>query len=472
MVNNGKKIPLAWLLASVSFVSIIIISYLKTSLELEDAEQAYYSQWWRLGYDDQPPLYTWIQKVINSIFGVTKFSFSFLRGILFGAVILSFYKLAKKVLNDKVKAEVIVLGSALVPVFIDFTFRRLSHTVLLCLMVLLTLHVIVQLLEKKSSYNYLLLGICFGFGMLSKYNYSIFLMMVLGASFFDASLKRIVWNPKVLISVLIAFLLFSLHFYWLIQGEYLGFIGEGIGTKLETEGKGIPVLTPLLETTKAFLEMVFPLMLIVALFLLLKKGGWKASNTPKWLRNMGVLQIAVLVLFFMFMNVQEVQARWLLPLLLPYLIWLIGNLDIANKKVIKWGVPLFLMILVFQTVRTPAERFLSITSDIHFDYSGLSNKLNMEYSEPIWILPNVTYGGQVRLHNPEKELFTLDDFSIPESKKYDKPYIILSSLSRLSESLMPTDSLLQYGPDKEDLYFFEVYGTENLPFHSSSTNEN
>lgn len=135
MVNNGKKIPLAWLLASVSFVSIIIISYLKTSLELEDAEQAYYSQWWRLGYDDQPPLYTWIQKAINSVFGVTKFSFSFLRGILFGAVILSFYKLAKKILNDKVKAEVVVLSSVLVPVFIDFAFRRLSHTILLCLMV-------------------------------------------------------------------------------------------------------------------------------------------------------------------------------------------------------------------------------------------------------------------------------------------------------------------------------------------------
>lgn len=472
MVKNGKKIPLAWLLASVSFVSIIIISYLKTSLELEDAEQAYYSQWWRLGYDDQPPLFTWIQKAINSIFGVTKFSFSFLRGILFGAVILSFYKLAKRVLNDKARAEIVVLSSALIPVFIDFTFRRLSHTLLLCLMVLLTLQVMAQLIEKKSTRNYLLLGLCFGLGMLSKYNYSILLMMVLGASFFDASLKRIVWNPKILLSCTIAFVLFSPHFYWLIQGEYLSFIGKSISTKLETEELGIFVLTPILELVKAILEILFPLLLAIGLFLVLKKVRWESKNVPKWLRNMGVIQIAVLVLFFIFMNVKEVQARWLLPLLLPYLIVLMGNLDIANEKVRKWGTPLFLLILVFQVFRTPSERFLGITSDIHFDYLGLSNKLKAEYSDAIWVLPNVSYGGQVRMHNSEKELFTLDDFSIPKSKKHDQLHMIMSPFHSFSENLKPTDSLSQYGPDKEDLYFFEVYGTENLPFHSSSTNEN
>nr|WP_299167950.1 glycosyltransferase family 39 protein [uncultured Allomuricauda sp.] len=472
MVKNREKIPLAWLLASVSFVSIIIISFLKTSLELEDAEQAYYSQWWRLGYDDQPPLFTWIQKAINSIFGVTKFSLSFLRGTLFGAVILSFYGLAKRVLNDKARAEIVVLSSALIPVFIDFTFRRLSHTLLLCLMILLTLHVMAQLIERKSIRKYLLLGICFGLGMLCKYNYSIFLMMVLGASFFDASLKRIVWNPKILLSCTIAFLLFSPHFYWLIQGEYLSFIGKSISTKLETEGPGVFVLTPILELIKALLEILLPLLLVVGLFLVLKKVRWESKNVPKWLRNMGVIQIAVLVLFFIFMNVKEVQARWLVPLLLPYFIFLIGNLGLDNKKVRKWGMPLFLLILVFQVFRTPAERFLGITSDIHFDYTGLSDKLQTEYSNSVWVLPNVTYGGQIKLHNPKKELFTLDDFSIPESKKYDRPHVILSSLNRLSESLKPTDSLSQYGPDKEDLYFFEVYGTENLPFHSLSTNEN
>ena len=63
-------------LALVSFIAIVAISLMKSAMELEDAEQAYYSQWFRLGYDDQPPLYTWLQYVINSILGVTIVSFS------------------------------------------------------------------------------------------------------------------------------------------------------------------------------------------------------------------------------------------------------------------------------------------------------------------------------------------------------------------------------------------------------------
>lgn len=113
-------------LTIISGVAIVCISFMKTALELEDAEQAYYSQWWRWGYDDQPPLYTWLQILINSVFGLSKFSLSFLRALLFSGVIYALYQFANKFLNNSSKALSVVLGLALIPTFIDFAFRRLS----------------------------------------------------------------------------------------------------------------------------------------------------------------------------------------------------------------------------------------------------------------------------------------------------------------------------------------------------------
>src|SRR5690606_36430433 len=125
-------------LAVFSFLAIVVIAYMKNAMELEDAEQAYYSQWWRLGYDDQPPLYTWLQILINSIFGVSKFSFSVLRALIFSGTLLLLYRFAKNFMQDGSKALLVIYGLVFVPVFIDFTFRRLSHTSLLCLVVVVT----------------------------------------------------------------------------------------------------------------------------------------------------------------------------------------------------------------------------------------------------------------------------------------------------------------------------------------------
>ncbi len=467
MFGNGKKIQLVWLLASVSLVSIVVISYLKASLELEDAEQAYYSQWWRLGYDDQPPLYTWIQKLINSLFGVSKFSFSFLRGLLFGATLLSLYVLAKRTLLDKFRAEIVVLGTALIPVFIDFTFRRLSHTLLLCLIVLLAFLVIQLLVDKKSMRNYALLGICFGLGMLTKYNYSLFLLALLAASFFDVSLKQVVWNRKILMSSLIALLLFSPHFYWLLKADHVGFINDSLRVKLETDTQGILILTPMLEIVKALLEIYWPIILISVVLILLKRARRKTENQLKWLVTMGLVQIAVFLLFFVFLDVQEIHSRWLLPMLLPFLILLINELDFTAKSIRKWGIFIFLLVICFQILRTPAERLLGIPSDIHFDYSGLSKRLNEAYSDAVWVLPNVTYGGQIRLLNPNRELFTLDDFSIRHADEKIKKQVVVSPLNDFFDNLNIKDSLLQYGPEKEHLYFFEVNSAE-IPFYNKT----
>ena len=152
-------------------------------MELEDAEQAYYSQWWRLGYDDQPPFYTWLQKIFILFFGQSKFSFALLRGTLFAVTLIALASLTKKLAIERHKRGVFLFFVVLIPVFSDFAFRRLSHTVLMCLMVLLSLLVLDKLIKERSFRNYGLLGFCIGIGLLSKYNYALFLVALLSLGF-------------------------------------------------------------------------------------------------------------------------------------------------------------------------------------------------------------------------------------------------------------------------------------------------
>lgn len=204
------------LLSLLSFFAITGITFFKAALELEDAEQAYYSQWLRWGYDDQPPLYTWLQYGVNQVFGSHKVSFSMFRGLIFASILFLLWQFARKMIKDGKKAELAIMGLVLVPVFIDFTFRRLSHTSLLCASIIASYLIVQRLIYQKTWGNYVLFGLVVGFGAMSKYNY-VFFMAALGLTlFFDASIRRIIFNKKMVVTLLVVAVLLIPHWYWLL----------------------------------------------------------------------------------------------------------------------------------------------------------------------------------------------------------------------------------------------------------------
>ena len=126
-MDKGKTLHKINVLAILSFIAITAITFFKSALELEDAEQAYYSQWLRWGYDDQPPLYTWLQYGFNTVFGVGKLAFSLLRAVLFAGTLLLLYRFSGLRIKEADTSKLAVLALVLIPVYIDFTFRRLSR---------------------------------------------------------------------------------------------------------------------------------------------------------------------------------------------------------------------------------------------------------------------------------------------------------------------------------------------------------
>lgn len=446
-----QKIGLAALL---SFLAITGITFFKSALELEDAEQAYYSQWLRWGYDDQPPLYTWLQYLVNQIFGVQKGSFSILRGTIFGSILVSLWYFGRIMLLGKKKSEIAVFTLVLVPVFIDFTFRRLSHTSLLCLVILLSFILIQRLLQDKTWINYALLGFVVGIGVLSKYNYVLFLVAFGLALFFDIGVRQIVFNKKMLLSIVLAGLLLAPHTYWLLGPDgYLTELRESIVLKTESKtGTSLYGVGPLFSLMVTFLKLMVPLLALLALAYVLKRVNF-GKGKMDWLMKFWLVQLSVLLLFFIVFNVQKVEERWLLPLLLPFVVLLIRLVEFKNID--KWSSYLFrvfLLVVVVQVIRTPVEKALDIPSSVHFGFEPLSKILNEHYANEQWILPDVTYGGNIRILNPDKEIFSEDDFSLPSSKRSNiDGFGVVVGTETLNDRI-PTQKLVDFGREKDTLF--------------------
>jgi len=461
MAGDKREGAMVWVLALLSLCAILGIAHMKQSLELEDAEQAYYSQWWRLGYDDQPPLFTWLQIALNSLFGLSKFSLALLRGMLFASTIWALYALGKKLLKDPAKARLAVLSSALVPVFVDFAFRRLSHTLLLCLVVLLTALALARLIERKSPENYIALGLCLGIGMLTKYNFALFVLALALSAFLSRELARVLFSPKILLSLAMGLLLFSPHAFWLLSQENLDSIGRHLSVKMGGEMTGIPILGPLWSSFMALVKLAWPLILVSGV-MLLKKVRPIRKDKSSWFFQLFLGQLAVLLLFFVAADVKQVETRWLLPLMLPYLVLWTDSLVPRTPKLERWGLALFIGLLGFQLLRSPVERILGLPSDNQYDYGPLSERLREQFPAEAWVVPNVTYGGQLRLLNSNRTILGLDDFSVPKAILPKEGAMVLIPSEQDIGPHRPLDRLIGYGPDKDDLYIYRLMDVRAL----------
>lgn len=447
------------MLSIASGLAIFGICFMKNAMELEDAEQAFYSQWFRWGYDDQPPLYTWLQIAINKILGISKGSFAFLRAIIFSLTLVAFYKFSKRFLNNKTAAVAVVLSLVLIPTFIDFTFRRLSHTSLLCLMVILTYVLIHRLVERKSLFNYAALGLVIGVGFLTKYNYAL-LIAALGCTVFTSrEIRKVFFNKWMFLTIILAAMLLLPHLFWLF-GE-TGFSEElqsSVGAKTNAAAtNGIPLVSPLISLFLSFLKLAWPLLAFCVILIFRKKlKKQEASINNKWTLQLFIAQLLVFVLVFVAMNVQKVEARWLLPMMIPFLVLLPKYFK--EEIILKWnqiGYIAFLAVIVIQVMRTPIEKTFGIDSSVHYGFDVISDKLQTNFSEEQWFLPDVTYAGNIRLLNQDRKVFALDDFSLSEdTANLSKVVYVVKSKSKARSNTILKDSIMSFGKDKEDLYFY------------------
>jgi 4-amino-4-deoxy-L-arabinose transferase-like glycosyltransferase len=196
--------------------------FVSPSMELDESEQFLHSSFFRLGYNNQPPLYNWIVKAASSIFSLNLATLLFVKYSLLFLFYFVFY-LTVRSFRDSKKA-LLITGSLVIFPLYSYEFNRdLSHSILVALMSSLTIFLYIRLLMRGKALYYFLIGIAIGSGILSKYNYLIFLLALVLASVTCREGRRLLFDKRTLLAVLGSVIVTLPHFLWLAEKHFAPF---------------------------------------------------------------------------------------------------------------------------------------------------------------------------------------------------------------------------------------------------------
>lgn len=163
----------------------------------DDAEILYYTQSWALTYKTgQPPLYAWVLMAVEAVLGPSMGAVVGLKYLLLALFYVFAYLAARRLFVDGLYAALTPLA-LIACFFIGWeTVVNYSHTVLLLTAMAATLWLTLRLETEDGWAAYLWLGLAVAVGLLAKYNFSLFLLPMLAASWRHSGLRAKVFRPR------------------------------------------------------------------------------------------------------------------------------------------------------------------------------------------------------------------------------------------------------------------------------------
>ncbi|MGH6923855.1 MAG: ArnT family glycosyltransferase [Propylenella sp.] len=204
--------PPAW--AKPKFVCLAVLLYLAThfairmamgqALSVDDADQALLSQFYAWAYAYKgPPLFVWMLTTLGQAIPVDAFAISLLRYALLGITFGFVYLAAQRLFADPRLAALSIYSFAAINPFAEASHRNLVHTTALTAVLAVAWYVFLRLAAAPRLGWYLLLGALFGLGMLSKWNFVIFVVALPLACFFSRETRHLVLTWKILPAALL-----------------------------------------------------------------------------------------------------------------------------------------------------------------------------------------------------------------------------------------------------------------------------
>lgn len=381
------------------------------SAELDEAEQLLLTQELRLGYGSQPPLYTWLLSVFFHIFGTNIFSLAVMKNGLLFSTYLFVYLSAKEVTNNTSRAITATLSLLLIPQILWESQRDLTHSVLGTTIAACTLYVMLRMLKTGKLHYHLLFGMCAGIGIISKYNYGIFLLALLLSVGSFREFRPRLFNRRSILSLICLLLVISPHIYWIANhlqttlaqaGKFQ--IRHSLGL-LEAYSLGVQSL---ILAIVSFLGMLLPAYFIF--FYSKAKTNIPAFEKSEYPALVGRILLAGLflcVLMILFFKVTVFKDRWMQPLLFITPLYLVtltwSRISIANtRRYAYFTLTVAVAVLMFMPGRTLFAFQLGIPSRLSAPYSALATQLHANGLQPgIIIAQNRLVGGNMKLFFPE-----------------------------------------------------------------------
>lgn len=384
----------AVILFFLTFLILLIRLFLRGSLlELDEAEQVILAQQLLPGYPDQPPFYSWLQYLFFKSFGFNLLSLALLKCSLLFGCFYYFHQICRLHCPNNTLAWCATLAWALIPAISLDLIKDNTHSVLVLFIACLTWYWLIAPSRLPKIIWYLTFGIIIGIGFLSKFNYLLFLSILLLSAISIDNYRIKLIHPGMLLAFLTALALASPYIFWLFEHFTIGLHAR---SKLMPANKQ-PSLG-IVEFSKAILFFASPVLLITTIFFPPKH--WQLSRTASndLLLRYHLISLPFLALIIFFAGISNFSTRWLIPILFLCPLCIFSQVQLKPALTIK--VRFFTVLcLIVQTI------FFGILINrgysVHSKYNQVpvnetiqaikADELKMDYivSDSYWLLGNL-----------------------------------------------------------------------------------
>ncbi len=498
-----RRHRLFWILAIYFALHAVIRAMISQSLVFDESEQVFLTQWLSLGYNSQPPLYTWVQFGLFEIFGTSVLAISVLKNACLLGTYLFVFGFVYQTTKDVRASIVASIGLATIPQIGYESHRDLSHTVAVTLASAALFYSTVRVVGRRSLGNYAALGIVVGIGVMSKYNFAMVVLGLIGAAASLPGYRKRLLDPRILVSVLVAAAMIVPHAIWmlyhsdLVSEKTLAQLTESQSANwLDNVGRGmIALLTTILGCCAASLG-VFAICFRERLISRVKKPA-EARNTRriddqlKWessllLERFLLITLAMLAALVMTGDAVEFKNRWLQPfivmlpayLTLRFLCQSTIDTRSANRLCIV-TCALMLGFTVALVVRPVGAGLRQKYTWLNFPYDRFADVIRQQTGNaPSTIVASdMRLAGNLRIHFPDTTFVSQDHPHLQPESFQRGPVVLVANESEQTEimwipkrinaaahSLVWKKVLLDYrygsGDDAME-FFFAVVGQES-----------
>ena len=410
------------LLAYVALLAVLrVIS--SPSLGRDDLIEAITAQGWALGYNPtQPPLYEWMIVAATSLLGqgvpahvLVKFSTLYL-GYVF------FFLAAVRAIGDTYLAALATLTWLLTYMFGWDITQNYTESVLLLAMASALMYVALRLRGGAGWNAYLAFGVVAGLGLLTKYNFPVIVGTLLAAGLFDSGLRRALLDRRIVVSALIALLLFAPHWLWIKYGPN-NFHGAFTGA-LQVGWKGgywaglAAGLVSMLRSSFDFLAPGVALWALLFWRALLPGAPGAGDDTEKLFGRWLVLSYAVMGVSVVFAGATVIKYHYMIMALTPASVWLFMRVRRAGLPagLESWRGRVFLGVVALSVAAVAGAMIWRsfVATDrcgrcyLQWDYAGVADKLRAAgFTRGTIVADDHHIGGNLRTHFPDSPMYTL-----------------------------------------------------------------
>ncbi|MEP6956057.1 MAG: glycosyltransferase family 39 protein [Chthoniobacterales bacterium] len=317
--------------AIVCYCAVVLAARLLLSSNLEPDESLFVGHLdWSLGYGrSQPPLYQWL--VILFVRGLHFWpAIAILKYLCLTATGLFVYDTTRRASGSRAAGALAVLSLAFVHQIIWLSQLTLSHSVLALAAAAATLHALVCLLEGGSARRFLWLAVALAVGLLSKYNFAVYLLSLGAAAVTIREFRVALGRPWLALTIGLVLAAVAPHGWWAWHhpGETMARM-ETLRVQTVVFGKRIPLggFEGFFSLLWGVLSSIVPMIAIRAL------AAWRLPAVPSppvsskaeamrklCLRAM-LIALALSALALLPAGVKNVPERYLTVLLIPFPIW-------------------------------------------------------------------------------------------------------------------------------------------------------